>query len=117
VFFFLLAGHAFADYPLQAGPMATCKCRHSVNPVQKDVPWFYWMTAHAFIHGGLVGAIALGFGHSTYAAIWVGVLETLLHFIIDVGKCEKYYNIGADQTLHVLCKVAWWLLLTRGVIV
>lgn len=117
MFFFLLAGHAFADYPLQAGPMATCKCRHSVNPVQKDVPWFYWMTAHSLIHGGLVGVIVHWFGHSFDAAVLLGVLESLLHFIIDVGKCEKYYNIGADQTLHVLCKFAWWLLLARGIIV
>lgn len=117
MFFFFLAGHALADYPFQSGPMATCKCRKAALPLQKDCPWYYWMAAHALIHGGMVGVIIKWYGgYSEFAAIALGIAETVIHFAIDCGKCEKWYGMAVDQSLHVLCKAVWCLLLIRGII-
>lgn len=107
MFFALLVGHAIADYPLQAGPMAVEKDRHSTSALQKAVPWYYWLTAHALIHGGAVFLIT--------QSLFLGIAETVIHWFIDFAKCEKWINIHVDQGLHVLCKVAWWLLITSSV--
>ena len=105
--FWLLVGHAVADYPLQAGPMATEKCRHSTSDLQKSVPWYYWLTAHALIHGGTVfwatGSLSLG------------LLETIVHWLIDLAKCEGWFGIHIDQALHIACKVVWCVLIANGI--
>lgn len=93
--------------------MAVCKCRHANHALQKDVPWYYWMMAHALVHGGTVGVIIKWWGFSQDTAIVFGVLETVIHFIIDTGKCEKLYGIAVDQALHVICKILWCLLLVK----
>ena len=107
MFFYMLVGHAIADYPLQAGPMATEKSRHSNTELQKDVPWFYWLTAHTLIHGGIVAWIT--------GSIGFGILETVCHWIIDYAKCEGWTNIHIDQALHVICKIVWVALIVNGV--
>ena len=114
VFFFLLAGHALADYPLQSGAMAVCKCRKANNPLQKDVPWFYWMAAHALVHGGMVAVVVKWLGYSQDAAVLLGCLEFFIHFLIDCGKCEKLYGMAIDQLLHVACKGIWYGMLLKG---
>jgi hypothetical protein len=106
VFFALLAGHALADFPLQAGPIAVEKDRHSQSALQKSVPWYYWLTAHALCHGGVVYLIT--------QSLTLGLLETVLHWLIDFAKCEKWFNIHVDQALHVLCKVAWCVMIYYG---
>lgn len=107
VFFWLLVGHAVADYPLQAGPMATEKCRHSHSDLQKSVPWYYWLSAHALVHGGAVFLIT--------GSLFLGLLETVVHWLIDFGKCEGWFGIHVDQALHVGCKVLWCVLVAYGV--
>ena len=54
--FFLVAAHALMDYALQSETIATCKCRGCDSPVAKNVPWYYWLTAHTLLHGAAVGA-------------------------------------------------------------
>ena len=44
-------------------------------------------------------------------ALGFAVAESVAHWLIDHGKCQKLYGIHLDQGLHVLCKVAWWGLL------
>ena len=107
LFFQMLVGHAFMDFPMQNGPMATEKSRHSTTELQKQVPWYYWLTAHALLHGGAVLYItgSLGFG----------LIETALHWIIDYAKCERWTNIHIDQALHVICKAIWAVLIFNGV--
>jgi hypothetical protein len=98
-FFWLLFGHFLADYALQTDFIAKGKNRHTPIP---GVPWYYIMGAHAIIHGGMVGMFT---GSMLFA-----VLETVLHFGIDVMKCEGYTNIHHDQAAHVGCKLLWaWL--------
>lgn len=111
MFFLLLAGHAFADFPLQNGPMATCKCRCAKDPIQASVPWYYWLGAHSLIHGGMVSVIVNWCGFSMNAAVFMGISETIVHFLIDFCKCEKLYGIFVDQFLHVVCKFVWAILL------
>ena len=115
---FLLAGHALMDYALQSDAMARCKCRRATDPLQHAVPWYYWLTAHALLNGTAVGwIIRWGYGeNSWYPAVWFAAAETLAHWLIDFGKCERLYGIHTDQGLHVLCKVAWWGLLAGGVV-
>lgn len=107
VLFWLLVAHAVADYPLQNGPMATEKCRRSTSDLQKSVPWYYWLSAHALIHGGAVFWIT--------GSLALGLLETIVHWVIDFGKCEGWFGIHVDQALHVGCKVVWCVLIMYGV--
>jgi hypothetical protein len=37
----------------------------------------------------------------------LGLAEWGLHSLIELGKCQRHYNMGADQGLHLLCKVVW----------
>jgi hypothetical protein len=114
--FFLLAGHALMDYALQTDPMAVCKCRRTDHPLQKTVPWFYWLTAHAFLHGAAVGLIVIGFTGNRELGVALATAETVVHWLIDFGKCEKLYGIHVDQGLHIACKIAWWGLIAGQVV-
>lgn len=101
----LLVGHALADFTFQNDTMAVNKNRH-LNDISKGVPWYYWMTAHSLIHGGMVTILT--------ANPFLGILESFLHWGIDFAKCEKWTNIHIDQALHALCKIAyvawlWWV--------
>ena len=104
--FWLLVAHFAFDYVFQADAVAREKSRHSTTDLQKFVPWYYWMAGHALCHGGGV-ALATG-------SVLLGTLESAAHFAIDCGKCEKWYGLGADQLLHLLCKAAWIALLLTG---
>ena len=106
--FFLFAGHALMDYSLQGEATATCKCRNAGLPLQKQVPWYYWMSSHAAVHGLAVGAILSWFQQPLEVAAWFAVIETVIHFAIDHFKCERWYGLHADQGLHLACKVAYW---------
>ncbi len=114
--FFLIAAHALMDYSLQNGTMATCKCRNCDHPVAKSVPWFYWLTAHAALHGAAVGAVIRWFGFDWNIAVGFAIAETVVHWIIDHGKCQKWYGIHVDQALHVACKFLWWGLIAGAVV-
>lgn len=98
LFFWLLVGHAFVDYSWQTDFIAVGKNRN-LNDGSKGIPWYYIMSAHALMHGGAVGLLS--------GWIVLGALETVLHFVIDYAKCEKWINFHQDQLAHVLCKAAW----------
>jgi hypothetical protein len=114
--FFLLAGHALMDFALQSDAMAVCKCRCTDNPLQKSVPWYYWLTAHCLLHGAAVGVVLHWATGNWDLAIAFALLETVVHWFIDLGKCERLYSIHVDQGLHVACKVLWWGLITGEVV-
>lgn len=99
--FWLIVGHALADFALQSDAIAKGKAEFS-TPLY-GVPWFYWLTAHALIHGGVVGYIT----QSTL----LGVFEFAFHWVIDLLKGLKITGIHEDQLLHVLCKVVWAMIL------
>ena len=115
--FFLLAGHALMDFSLQTDTIAVCKCRRANHMIQQAVPWYYWLTAHALLHGAAVGlVVAMGYPGNWNLIVGFGLAETLIHWVIDYGKCEKLYNIHIDQGLHILCKLVWWGMLAGGVV-
>jgi hypothetical protein len=105
--FWLLAGHALADFAIQPDAMARGKSRHFVprqaESRKAETIWPYWLTSHALIHGA---AVALATG-----CVPLGIAETVAHWLIDFGKCEDWYGFHVDQAAHVACKLAWavWL--------
>lgn len=113
MFFFLIAGHALMDFALQSDAMASCKCRKSTNPLARVIPWYYWLGAHVILHGAAVGWVIHWFVQDFRTALVYAVAETVVHWFIDVGKCEGLYNIHVDQALHVGCKGLWCVLLVQ----
>ena len=108
--FFMLVGHALADFSLQTDVMAKGKNRNRkpdpgvVPPGQKYMPcWHYWLTSHTLIHGGAVALIT--------GVWWLGALETVAHWVIDFAKCDNMIGVHQDQALHVACKLLWLLIL------
>lgn len=111
LFIALSVGHAIADFPLQGEFLATCKNRHTLkalnDPERPTSIWIICMLAHCLIHAGTVWLITGSFVF--------GVIELVVHFIIDVVKCEGYTGFNTDQTLHLLCKLVYAALALGGV--
>lgn len=111
LFFQFLVGHALGDYVFQRDIMATSKSRHAeiYKTAGKGFPgWYYWMGSHALVHGGAVFIIS---------GSWVlGVVETVLHFIIDFSKCEHWISLHVDQLLHILCKAVYVYVILQGLV-
>lgn len=103
--FALLIGHAFADFVFQTESMAKGKNRHNKTippPNAKYQPcWMYWLSAHALVHGGIVWLIT--------GNVWLGLAETIVHWCTDFGKCENWYGIHTDQSIHLVSKIIWSL--------
>lgn len=93
----LIVAHFALDYPLQGDTTAREKNPNSLTELQKAVPWYYWMTAHASMHAAAV----------TYFtdSLLLGGLEFAVHFATDYAKCQRRISIHADQGIHILTKV------------
>lgn len=106
MFWWLLVGHAIADFLVQTDFIAKMKNRHNdvipVSPGRSGI-WVHVLTAHALTHGAAVALIT--------GSVALGVAETICHWLIDFGKSENLYGIHVDQALHVWCKVMWIALL------
>lgn len=97
----LVMGHFVGDFVLQHDRMAVEKSPgHDVT-----LSWTWWLTGHAACHG-LIVALLTG-------VPLLGLAEWVVHWLIDWGKCRLRYSLMLDQTLHLLCKVLWVLLLTQ----
>lgn len=103
VLFFLISGHALADYPLQGDFLANAKNRNT--PIGK-LFWPHALGAHAMIHAGFVALIT--------GSILLGTAEAIAHAITDWLKCEDRISLHVDQAIHITCKVAWAALATSG---
>ncbi len=105
IFIALLIGHVLADYPLQGGFLATAKNRHhdaSVLFSGESPPrglWVHALTAHSLVHAAAVWLIT--------GSLALGLIEWVLHWLIDYAKCERWLNFNTDQALHILCKAAY----------
>lgn len=102
ILFYLLAGHALCDYPLQGDFLA--KGKNHRNPIP-GVPWYQCLIAHSIIHGGMVTLVT--------GNLLLGVIETSIHALIDFLKCSNKFGFNTDQFLHVVCKVAWYYLANK----
>lgn len=94
--FWLVIGHAVADYPLQGDFLAKGKNHRLPLP---GVPWWVCLTAHAAIHAGAVAAAT--------GSVSLGCAEFVAHCAIDYGKCDGRFGFVADQALHIVCKAVW----------
>ena len=109
LFFALVIGHAFADFPLQGDFLSHGKNRH-IKPPQladgkgspKDL-WIYLMSAHCLIHAGFVWLIT--------GAVIFAFAEFVLHWIIDALKCEGKTSFAMDQWLHIATKAVFVLVI------
>lgn len=102
VFFWLVTGHFVMDYALQGNTMAMQKSPlpgGRDEALAKAVPWPYWMTAHALMHGAVVLVVT--------GSVALGLLEALIHGGTDLAKCYRKIGIHTDQAIHLACKVAW----------
>ena len=98
----LIVGHALADFVLQSSTMAMGKSRHH-RGAPGEPPWYYWLGAHALMHGGAVTLVTGSAG--------LGIAESVAHGLIDFGKCEHAYGFNTDQAFHLVCKLVWiWIL-------
>lgn len=100
----MVIAHAISDFVLQNDAMGAGKNRNNKLQERKGLqfpPWYYWMTAHALVHGGAVYLIS---GNAI-----LGLIETMLHWVIDFSKCEGWINVHQDQALHIVCKVGYCL--------
>lgn len=102
--YWLVVAHFICDFILQGDTMAREK-----NPLvtqasdhRTQVPWSYWMLAHAATHGA---AVALIMNNILY-----GVAETFFHFSIDYMKCRRLLTFDEDQAAHLTCKLIFLLL-------
>ena len=106
LFFKFVIGHALGDFVLQNEVMARAKSRHYVETVDRspDFPrWYYWLSGHALIHGGIVLIVS--------GSALLGLIETCLHAGIDFAKCEHKISFHQDQALHMVCKLAYCFVL------
>lgn len=114
MFFLFLCGHALADFALQNEWIATNKNRHVRHKIAEDqrnqlqVIWPHLMTAHALHHGLMVYLIS--------QRLSLGIAETVVHWLTDFGKCEKWYGFHMDQVLHIGAKVLWIILIAKGLV-
>lgn len=100
LFLALLVGHAVADFPLQGEYLAIGKNRRLLiemaDPKLPSHIWVICMSAHCLIHAGAVWMIT--------GVVWFGLVELVLHWILDYSKCEEKISYASDQLGHVICK-------------
>lgn len=106
--FWLLVGHALADYPQQGDFLARAKNHKAALP---GIPWWQGLLWHALIHGGAVALVLTLFG-VPHAELW-GMAEFAIHAGIDYAKCDGWTDFNRDQALHVVCKIALTLAVLR----
>ena len=106
ILFALIIAHVLFDYPLQGEFLAKYKNRHSEGgePATTGL-WIHCLTAHSLMHAGAVWAITGSF--------IIGLIELVLHWIIDFVKCEGITNIHTDQALHILCRIGYVIALAQ----
>ncbi len=107
-FCLLIAGHFLVDFTLQTDTMAREKSYKSTSDLQKMVPWYWWLVAHASEHGLAAGLIVGVMRQSLVHGLATGLSETAAHFYIDWVKCSGRIDINQDQLAHAVCKV-WWV--------
>lgn len=100
LFFWLLVGHAVADYPLQGDFLAKAK-NHRAPLV--GIPWQQALFWHSLMHAGAVALIT--------GSVWAAGFELVVHICIDWLKCDGHTSFNQDQLLHILCKIGYAIIL------
>ena len=108
ILFMMLFLHFLGDFSLQSDAMAKGKNRHRMP---ENIPegqkikkvWFYWLSAHAFIQGGIIFIF--------FPVLWIVLLEVVFHFILDFMKCDNITNPHIDQAFHFLLRIVYTIIL------
>ena len=113
LFYALIMGHAVADFPLQGRFLAMAKDRHNKLPSSEGegfprTLWIFALTVHSLIHGATLWLIT--------GSVVFALAENIVHWFIDLAKCEKLTTFSQDQGLHVLCKAVFAILAFRGLV-
>lgn len=95
--FWLLVAHALCDFPLQGDYLSRTK-----NAVTGPAEWPISLAAHSLIQGGGVALVT--------GSVGLGLAEAVAHAVIDHLKCSNRFSYTVDQTLHVVCKLVWWVI-------
>lgn len=114
--FLFVCGHALSDFALQSEYMALGKNKWQSIPF---TPWYWPMSYHCLIHGLFVFIAIFTsfviFGYpliiSSFIATSFGLIEFVLHFVIDCIKCKKLINYDIDQFLHLACKLFYVIII------
>lgn len=96
----MVLGHFVIDIVFQPDFVAKHKSPLASIP---QIPWYYVLLSHAASHGLGVFAVT--------GSIVLAMIETTVHFAIDVVKCLGWTNIRVDQGLHVVCKIGYTIAL------
>lgn len=91
----LVLAHFVCDFVLQSDRMAAEK----IPGMDSTLNWRWWLSGHAATHGLAVALIT--------GVPLLGLAETALHAIIDLMKARLRFSLALDQTLHILCKLIW----------
>ena len=113
LFYALVMGHAMADFPLQGRFLAMAKDRHNKLPSSEGegfppTLWIFALTVHSLIQAAAVWLIT--------GSVLFALAENILHWLIDVAKCERLTTFSQDQGLHILCKFVYAVLVFRGIL-
>ena len=101
-----------ADFALQPEVIAIGKSRHADlskffgGGTPPRGLWVHVLGAHSLIHAGTVWVVT--------GSVLLGLVELLLHFTIDLAKCEGKTSFTVDQFLHYLCRMGYAALLYFG---
>lgn len=106
LFFGFIVAHVIADFPLQGDYLARQKSRRLAD---SPTDWIVGLSAHCIIQSAGVWIIS--------GSLLLAMVELVLHCLIDIGKGEEKFGLLTDQILHWLCKLAYVILLTTGVVV
>ena len=102
-FYLLIIAHAFGDGVFQTAWIGKYKSRlvewrDSQDTVIK-YGWFYVLSLHSIVNGAMVYLVTQN--------MYLGIAETILHWLIDYGSSNKKYPLSVDQTLHIVCKIGY----------
>jgi len=110
LFFALAIGHVVGDFPLQGNFLAMGKTpqQWSGSDGCERYTWIYCLVAHSMIQAGAVWLIT--------GSLVLGLVELVLHCIIDWAKSRGLFGLCFDQLLHFLCKIGYVAVLASGVL-
>ena len=64
--------------------------QHSLIPIAKIVPWYYWLTAHAALHGAAIVMVLRLFGYVWNVVVILAFAELIIHALIDDAEIAEH---------------------------
>lgn len=112
VLYWFCFGHSISDLALQTKAIATYKSYlyiHS-HTYLHPATWFFYLSGHALINGGVSGLIAYFFTRNVKFATIISIYAFSLHWIIDFCSTFRFYSLVVDQFFHLTTLIIYTLL-------